>query len=67
MKKIPLNPNIKEIFAGEYNSGFITTENNVYLFGKNSYNTVSNKENKNIIYSPKLIPIKLIKISWILW
>ena len=62
LKKIPLNPNIKEIFAGEFNSGFITNENNVYLFGKNSYNTVS-KENKNIIYSPKLIPIKLTKIS----
>jgi len=71
------NNEIIKIISGENNSSFITKDYSTYIIGKNTFgqccnnnnnknnfnNNNNNINNKNIIYIPKLLPIKFIKIS----
>ena len=70
------NNEIIKIITGENNSSFITKDYSTYIIGKNTFgqccnnnnkntfnNNNNNINNKNIIYIPKLLPIKFIKIS----
>ena len=65
------NLEILNISTGENNTSFITKDNFTYIIGKNTFGQCSinnnksnnNNNNKSIIYHPKLLPIKCIKIS----